>query len=211
MSGFGKADVWFLDMMGRLKPEWTIDRANSHLATISAGIFRASVPASYNVDMANGYLAFTLTAEPASTGVSGIRIAYAAQLWILLGATGLVLLITCANLANLLLARASARQREIAVRLAIGASRGRIVRQMLSESFVIAALGTAVGVPLARWLSQSLVGFLSTADWRVFAFMASLALVACLLFGLSPALQATGTNPGGVMQAGGRSSTDSRD
>jgi len=220
-SGFGKADVWFLDMMGRLKPEWTIDRAKTQLATISAGIFQANVPASYNVGTVKDYLAFRFTAESASTGVSGIRTAYATQLWVLLGATGLVLLITCANLANLLLARATARQREIAVRLAIGASRRRIVRQMLSESVVIAVLGATCGMVVAWWLSQSLVAFLSTEntrifvdltpDWRVFGFIAALAAGACLLFGLSPALQATGTNPARAMQAGGRSATDSRE
>ena len=221
MSGVGKADVWFLDMMGRLKPDWTIDRANAQLGAISAGIFEANVPPRYNVETAKDFRAFTITAEAASTGVSGIRTTYATQLWVLLGATGLVLLITCANLANLLLARATARQREIAVRLAIGASRGRIVRQMLSESLVIASLGAAGGMLLANWLSQSLVAFLSTEnaqlfvdltpDWRVFAFIAALAALACLLFGLSPALQATGTNPGRAMQAGGRSTTDSHE
>jgi putative ABC transport system permease protein len=221
MSGIGKPDVWFLDIMGRLKPDWTIERANAHLGSISPGIFQSTVPPNYNPETAQQYLAFKFTTATASTGVSGIRSTYATQLWVLLGATGLVLLITCANLANLLLARATARQREIAVRLAIGASRWRLVRQMLSESFVIAALGAAGGILVARWLSQSLVAFLSTGnsqlfvdlslDWRVFGFIASLAAVACLLFGLSPALQATGTNPGRAMQAGGRSSTDSRE
>ncbi|MBA2302837.1 MAG: FtsX-like permease family protein, partial [Acidobacteria bacterium] len=145
--------------------------------------------------------------------------AYETQLWVLLGATGLVLLITCANLANLMLARATAREREIAVRLAIGASRPRIIRQMLSESLLIAAFGAIGGAMLSAWLSQSLVAFISTdssrlfldlaPDWRVFAFIALLAVFACLLFGLSPALKATGANPGKTMQGGGRSATDS--
>ena len=220
-SGIGKADIWFLDLMGRLRPGWSIERANAHLAAISPGIFKATVPARYTAETTQHYLAFTLTTESASTGVSGIRTRYATQLWVLLGATGLVLLITCANLANLLLARASARQREIAVRLAIGASRARIIRQMLSESLVIAALGATGGIFIAQWLSRSLVAFLSTEnsrlfvdltlDWRAFGFMAALAALACLLFGLSPALQATGTNPGRAMQGASRSTTDSRE
>ena len=221
MSGVGKGDVWFLDIMGRLKPDWSVEKATAQLSAISAGIMQATVPARYNPETAKSYLAFTFTADSATTGVSGIRRTYATQLWVLLGATGLVLLISCANLANLLFARATARQREIAVRLAIGASRRRIVRQMLSESFVIAVLGALGGLLLAQWLSQSLVVFLSTEnsrlfvdltpDWRVFGFITAVAACACLLFGLSPALQATGTNPGRAMQAGNRSNTDSRE
>ena len=217
-SGIGQRDVWFLDIMGRLKPGWTPERAQAHLEAVSPGIFQDTLPARYNPAGAKNYLAFTLTATPARTGVSGVRNAYATQLWILLGATGLVLLITCANLANLMLARTTAREREIAVRLAIGASRRRIVRQLLSESLLIAGFGALGGVLLAQWLSRALVLFLSTdsnrlfvdlsPDWRVFAFITGLAVLACLLFGLSPALRATGTNPGRAMQTGGRSSTD---
>ena len=220
-SALGKPDFWFLDIMGRLAPGWTVERADAQLTTISPGIFTSTLPSRYNAETAKNYLAFKLTATSAATGVSGLRRNYSTQLWILLGATGLVLLITCANLANLMLARATAREREIAVRLAIGASRRRLIRQMLSESLLLAGLGAAGGILLAQWLSQTLVTFLSTdnnrlfvdlsPDWRVFAFIAGIALVACLLFGLSPALKATGTNPGKAMQAGGRSQTDSHE
>ena len=167
------------------------------------------------------HTSFTFTATAAPTGVSGLRTAYQTQLWILLGATGLVLLIACANLANLMLARATAREREIAVRLAIGASRRRIIRQMFSESLLLGGFGALGGALLAQWLSQALVAFLSTdsrrlfvdlaPDWRVFLFIAGIAVTACLLFGLAPALKATGTNPGKAMQAGGRSSSDTRE
>jgi putative ABC transport system permease protein len=218
-SALGKPDYWFLDMMARLAPGWTIERADAQLRGISAGIFKDTLPPRYQAESAKNYLAFTLTAKPAGTGVSGLRSAYATQLWVLLGATGLVLLITCANLANLMLARATAREREIAVRLAIGASRKRLVRQMLSESLLIAGLGAAGGIVLAQWLSKTLVMFLSTEnnrlfvdlspDWRVFAFITGVAICACLFFGLSPALKATGTSPGKAMQAGGRSQSDS--
>ena len=218
-SALGKPDYWFLDMMARLAPGWTVERADAQLKGIASGIFAATLPPRYNPESAKNYLAFKLTAKPAGTGVSGLRNAYATQLWILLGATGLVLLITCANLANLMLARATAREREIAVRLAIGASRTRLVRQMLSESLLIAGLGAAGGIVVAQWLSKTLVMFLSTEnnllfvdlspDWRVFTFIAGVAILACLFFGLSPALKATGTSPGKAMQAGGRSQSDS--
>src|SRR5918993_194620 len=220
-SAIGRRDSWFLDIMGRLKPGWTAERAQAQLEAVSPGIFQATLPPRYNPDSAKNYLAFKLTAKSAATGVSGVRTAYETQLWVLLGATGLVLLITCANLANLMLARATAREREIAVRLAIGASRRRIVRQMLSESLLIAGFGALGGIFLAQWISRSLVLFLSTTnnmlfvdlspDWRVYTFVTAVAMVACLLFGLSPALKATGTSPTQTMQAGGRSSTDSHE
>jgi len=220
-SALGKPDTWFLDLMARLEPGWTAERAQAHLESISPGIFGSTVSPRYNAETAKNYAAFKFTATEAPTGVSGLRRAYATQLWVLLGATALVLLITCANLANLMLARATAREREIAVRLAIGASRARIIRQMLSESLLIAALGAGLGAVFAGWFSEALVAFLSTEntrlfvdlspDWRVFGFITVLAAFACLLFGLSPALKATGANPGRAMQSGGRSNSDSEE
>jgi putative ABC transport system permease protein len=220
-SGLGHPDRWFLDMMARLKPGWTIERANAHLTAISPAIFAGNVPPNYNAETAKDYLRFTFTAAPAATGVSGLRSAYASQLWILLVATALVLLIACANLANLMLARATGRAREVAVRLAIGASRRRIVWQMLSESLLLAACGAAGGALLAAWISAALVAFLSTdyntlfldlsPDWRMFAFIVLVAVTTCLLFGLSPAITATSGNPARTMRAGGRSSTDSHE
>ena len=219
-SGVDRADVWWLDIVGRLPPDWTIERANAHLATISPAVFETTVPTSYNAEYSRDYRAFTLTATPAARGVSDLRNSYTTELWVLLGATTLLLVLTCANLANLMLARASARAREIAVRLAIGASRRRVIRQLLSESLLIAVAGAAGGLLLAGWISRALVTFLSTEgsqvfvdlafDWRLFGFMTLVAAAACVLFGLSPALSATNVDPARAMQAGGRSGTDSR-
>jgi predicted permease len=215
-SALDLPDHWFLAVIGRLKPGWTPERAGEHLRSISPPIFKATLPPRYVPEDARGYLDFLFMAVPAGTGVSSLRATYATPLYILLGVTGLVLLIACANLANLMLARATARQREISVRLAIGASRWRIVRQLLSESVLLAALGAAAGVFLAGWLSTLLVQLLSTDqaqlyldlrfDWRVFAFASTVAASACLLFGLAPALRATSAaNLGSVLAARGTS------
>jgi len=217
-AGTGRRAVWWLDIMGRLKPGWTVERAQAQVAAISPGVFQATVSPTYTTDWAKNYTSFTLTARPAGTGVSNLRSTYAPQLWALLGATGLVLLLTCLNLANLMLARSTARGREVAVRLAIGASRRRVVRQMLSESVLLAGLGAMGGLLLARWISRALVMFLNargngifldlTPDWRVFAFLAAVTVLTCVLFGMSPALKATRRDLANAMQPGGRSSTE---
>ena len=219
-TAMDKKDVWFLGAMGRLKPGVSVEQARAQLSSISAAVFAATLP-DYRADDAKHYLEFKIGAYPAGTGISQLRRQYESPLWLLLATTGLVLLIACANLANLMLARATAREREIAVRLAIGASRGRIVRQLLAESLLIAAIGAAAGAILAQWLSQFLVDFLRTdnnrifvalaLDWRIFAFTASLAVLTCLVFGLVPALRATNTAPAHAMKAGSRGSTDSRE
>src|SRR5438046_5957784 len=171
-AGTGRRAVWWLDIMGRLKPGWTAERAQAQVAAISPGVYQATVSPTYSADWAKNYTSFTLTARPAGTGVSNLRSAYATQLWALLGATGLVLLLTCLNLANLMLARSTARGREVAVRLAIGASRRRVVRQMLSESVLLAGLGAVGGLLLARWISQALVRLLDAGSSRIFMDLA---------------------------------------
>jgi putative ABC transport system permease protein len=219
-TALDKRDVWFLGAIGRLKPGVSIEQARAQLASVSAPIFQETLPA-YRPTDATHYLQFKLGAYPAGTGISQLRRQYESPLWLLLATTGLVLLIACANLANLMLARATAREREIAVRLAIGASRGRIVRQLVAESLLIAAIGAAAGAMLAQSLSRFLVDFLTTSnnrvfvaltlDWRIFAFTAALAVLTCVVFGLVPAIRATGAAPGAAMRAGSRGATDSKE
>src|SRR5439155_16626511 len=212
---------WWLTVMGRLKSGWSLDRARAHLGSISPGLFEATLPKNYPGVSVKKYLAFKLTALGAESGLSGLRDDYSTSLWMLLAIAGLVLLIACANLANLMLARASAREREIAVRLAIGASRARVTRQMVAESVLLAAIGATLGAILARALSQALVAFLSTPlnpvfldldpDWRVFGFTAGVAFVCSLLFGLAPAIRATRVRTGTVLKSAGRGLTADRE
>ncbi len=213
--------AWWLSAMGRLKPGWTIQRANAEMRTLSPRIMEATLPPSYRPDDAKKYLANKLAVTAGGTGVSELRRRYENPLWILLATTGLVLLIACANLANLLLARASVREREIAVRQAIGASRGRLITQLLSESMLLALFGTALGALLAQALSRALVAFLTTPgnslfvglqlDPRVLGFMAGVAVLTCLLFGLAPAIRATSIAPASAMRSGGRGLTAGRE
>jgi putative ABC transport system permease protein len=210
-----RSQMWWLATIGRLKPGWSLERASSHLATISPGIFESTVPAEYDAITRKDYLSFKLVALPAASGVSTLRQQYETPLWLLMGISGLVLLIACANLANLMLARASGRQREMAVRLALGASRARLVRQLLTESFLLAASGSLLGIGLAQLFSRLLVAFLKNQgspalfldmqlDWRVIGFTAGLGVLTCILFGLMPAMRATRTAPAEAMKVNNR-------
>ena len=211
---------WWLAIMGRLKPGWTVERAAAQLKAMSPAVFEATVPPIYRPELAKYYAQYKLTALAGGSGVSGLREDYQQPLWLLLGIAGLVLLIACANLANLTLARASTREREMAVRLAIGADRGRLIRQLLAESLLLTVIGAALGALMARFLSEYLVTFLSTsgnplfvdlsADWRVFGFTAGVAILTCILFGLTPALRASRAVPASAMKASSRGLTADR-
>ena len=222
-DGKGRASSrieWWLSAIGRLKPGWSVERASNYFRDLSPAVMRASLPSEYRPEQTKKYLKNKLRAISASAGVSAVRRQYENPLWILMGLTGLVLLIACANLANLLLARASAREREIAVRQALGASRLRLIMQLLCESLLLALMGGVFGAVIATILSRTLVLFLSNSknqivlglgfDWRIFAFTGSLAFFTCLLFGLLPALRASEATPASAMR-GSRTSTATRE
>jgi putative ABC transport system permease protein len=213
-----RGDGWWLSVMGRLADGVTIESAGKQLAARSPELFAATLPPTYRTLDAHNYKEFTLIASPGGTGTSSLRTAYERPLYLLLGIAGMVLLIACGNLANLMLARANVRQAEMAVRLAIGASRQRLVRQLMVESLLLAAAGAVGGALVAGMLSRALVAFLSTPGrpvfvdlgigWPVLGFTAGLAAITCVLFGLAPALRATKTQPAQVMRTSGRGLTD---
>jgi predicted permease len=219
-AAFDRRDYSWLNVMGRLKAGWTLVQAAEHLRTISPALMQATGLTGYSRESVERYRRLRLEADSGATGVSQLRETYDRSLWLLLGLTGLVLLIACANLSNLMLARAGAREREFSVRLALGAGRGRLIRQTLMEGLLLAAAGAALGLALATALSRGILRFLETGgnrlkldlalDGRMLAFTATVACVICVLLSLAPALRAGRSQPAAAMKAGARGLTADR-
>ena len=200
------ADNNFLDMLGRLAPGYSLAQANAEVKVLWKPFLQRMVDKIPEHDRPE-MLRFRAAALRGSSGFSRLRDNYAGALLVLMGIVALVLLLACANLSGLLLARAAAREREISIRLAIGAGGGRLLRQFLAESLVLAALGGTAGLFVGYWLSSGLVRMmtsgetllLSTApDWRVLAFTGFVSLAACVAAGLAPGMHAlrANLNPG---------------
>ena len=215
---------WWLRVMGRLKPGATLEQAQAQLETT----FRQSVDehrAARNTEsLAGGGNAISpldpklyprLAIISGAQGEMNYREDYAPSLYMLLGGVGVVLLIACANVANLLLSRAASRQKEISVRLALGASRWRLMRQLLTESVLLAAVGGALGVVLAMWIKDGLLAVSDWGpsalepklDWRALGFTLGLSLLTGIIFGLAPAVRATKVDLTPALKDSGRSSS----
>jgi len=201
---FNRRQRW-VNVYGRLKPGVALDQAKAGLQPLFHQILDSEVvmPAFRNATPYDKqqFLRMWLDAMPGSQGNTFLKRQYEKPLWVLMGVVGLVLLIACANLASLLTARAAARQKEIAVRLALGASRGRMLQQLLTESILISVAGGAAGIALAVLMVKGLLVFLppqitgytisSSPDERILIFTFLLALATGIGFGLVPALQST--------------------
>ena len=211
---------WWLRVIGRPKPGLGAKQITARLKILAPQIFQATLPPDWRGDDRQQYLLNTFNTAPAANGLSDFRTEYSVALVTLMVVVGIVLLIACANIANLLLARASLRQKEIAVRLAMGASRGRLIRQLLTESVALSLLGAALGIVLANWGAALLVRYVSKqndriildlgVDFRIMGFTLAVALATGILFGLAPAWRGTRIPLNAAMKENARGLAGSR-
>jgi predicted permease len=203
--------LWWVQVMGRAKPGVSDSAALAALSVSLDQAMRATMPVPKDARMPE------LTLPSGSRGLNETGRNWSTRLYVLLALTGLVLLLACANIANLLLARSAARQREVSVRMALGAGRGRILRQVFTESLLLSLLGGAAGLVLGYFGRNVIPRLISTSwrppvvdgrfNWGVFAFTAGVSLLTGLLFGLAPALQSTRADVNSGLKDGSAAAT----
>jgi len=206
-SLFASRDWWWMIIMGRLKPGVTEQQATPQLEVL----FQQNITAGLKAPLKPG-ANLHIRLEPATKGLALVRQKFSKPLWILMIIVGVVLLIACANVATLLVARSAARQKEIAVRLSLGAPRARLIRQLLTESVLLGGVGGALGLLFAYWGSHALVLLMSSGgeplsvnvqpDAKVLGFTAAVSAVTGILFGLAPALRSTRVDLTPALKAG---------
>jgi putative ABC transport system permease protein len=212
--------TWWLNVMLRLKDDDSLDALTARLRGVQPQIRAATMPPKWPAAEQAQYLNEPFVLSPAATGVSPLRQRYLAPLTVILAVVGLVLLIACANIASLLLARGVARRHEFSVRLALGASRFRLSRQLLAESVMMGAIGAALGLAFAQWASRLLVAQLTAMDrqvtidlaldWRVLAFTVAVTAATVVLFGLAPVFGISTVAPQNALKEQGRGVTGDR-
>jgi predicted permease len=197
-SRLDNVEFSWLNVGGRINPKISRAQLTTRLRILSTRLF---VPKNASAEERQALMEINLRLVPAATGISRLRGQFSHPLQILMAVVGIVLLIACANLASLTLARGAARQREIAVRQALGASRARLARQLLTECVLLSSAGALLGVFFARWTAALLVRLISTArntvsldlspDTRILGFVLAIVALTSLLIGLLPALRPT--------------------
>jgi predicted permease len=205
---------WWLRIMVRLLPGQSLEAGTGRLRALQPQIREATLPDDWHAFELPRFLKEPFRLQAAANGDSRLREHYQRALSTVMVLVGLVLLVACANLANLFLARASARRHELSVRSALGASRSRIARQLLIESLLLSGAGAALGLLLANWGSRALVGYLTTAtetvfldlplDARVLGFTAAVGVATAVLFGTAPAVRSTRVQPNDALKTRGR-------
>ncbi len=209
--------VMWLQVFGRLKPGVTVPGAQAEVSVLFKHIIQEGYPKTLPATVRKGLLDQRIKVRAARTGAFGGREQFSQELLVLLVAAALVLLIACANVANLLLARATARYKEVGVRLSIGAAKSRLIRQFLTESLVLSSLGAVAGVLVAVVSSRALILLLSDPekplrlsaafDWRVLGFTLAVTVLTGILFGLAPAIRGTRVDLIESLKESGRSVT----
>ncbi len=209
----------WLRLTGRLKRGATIEQARAQITAIWPAVQKAALPADFTVQQQAEYLAKRVEVSSATTGIDFfLRSHFTRPLYVLMGLAGLVLLIACVNLANLMLAEGAARSHEMAVRVALGAGRWRLVRRVLTGSMLLAIAGATAGIAIAYWSSAALANFMMSSyavppalrtspDARVLAFTAAVAILTGILFGLASAFQAARHDPAIALQEGARTAS----
>jgi predicted permease len=211
-----RREALWMDVVGRLKDGVSLEQARAQLEALWPAVQAAALPEGRQGSARQEFFARRLAVDSAATGISYVRQRSTRPLTVLMGVVGLILLIACVNLASVMLSRAAGRQREMAIRGALGATRWRLIRQQLAESLLLAAAGAALGFLLAEWGTRFLARMIWTGyvplgmdpapDARVLAFTAGIAILTAVLFGAAPAWRATRTDPGTALQRSARMS-----